>query len=140
MQREKLSKQSYKAFALRSSVGRVSIMKNIMKDKKLWYVITCHHKHVQLGSENTFLVRMVDDFQNAKKLMQSIYDDAKEERVAKFGGKYSNPKWLDDKHLRLEVTHDININGWLHSTTTEVYELSDEWDFNVFDNKPWILD
>lgn len=111
-----------------------------MKNKKVWYVITCHHKHQQLGEESIFLVRMVKDLKTAEDLMQSIYDHAEKGRVGKHGIKYSDPKWLDEKHLKLQITSDININGWMHSTTTETYQLTDEWDFNIFNNKPWILD
>lgn len=107
--------------------------------RKLLYVITCRHKHVQTGDESSFLVRLVKDLNTAKSLMQSIYDDAESNRVAKFGGRYSSPKWLDDKHLKLQITHDIAV-GWMHSTTTEIYELSDEWNFNIINNKPYILD
>ena len=111
-----------------------------MKEKKLWYVITCHHKHVQLNEESTYLVRMVDDLDTARELMQSIYDDAEKGIIGKHGIKYSDPKWLDEKHLKLQITSDININGWLHSTTTEIYQLSDDWNDNIFSNTSWILD
>lgn len=111
-----------------------------MEQKKLWYVITCHHKHEQTGRECSFLVRLVEDLETAKKLMQSVYNDAEAGRLGKHGGKYSNPKWIDEKHQTLQVTADININGWLHSTTTETYHLSDEWESNIFDDKPWIND
>lgn len=111
-----------------------------MKQKKLWYVITCHNKHVQTGDECSFLVRLVKDLEEAKKLMQSVYDDAKAGRLSKHGVKYSDPKWLTETHTTLQVTADININGWLHSTTTEIYQLSDEWDSNIFNNKSWIID
>ena len=111
-----------------------------MKQKKLWYVITCHHKHEQTGEECSFLCRLTSNLETAKKLMQSVYDDAEAGKLGKHGVKYSAPKWLNDKHTTLKVTADININGWLHSTTTEIYHLSDEWDSNIFDNKPWIID
>ena len=109
-----------------------------MEEKKLWYVITCHHKH-ELGREASFLVRMVETLEEAKELMQGIYDDAAAGREGKFG-KYSDPKWLDESHQTLQITSDININGWLHSTTIETYHLSDDWESNIFSNKPWILD
>ena len=111
-----------------------------MKQKELWYVITCHHKHVQTGNECSFLVRLVKDLDSAKKLIQSVYDDAEAGRTGKHGVRYSDPQWLNEKRTTLQVTADININGWLHSTTTEVYHLSDEWDSNIFDSKPWIID
>lgn len=111
-----------------------------MKEKKLWYVITCLHKHVQLNEESTYLIRMVDDLDTARELMQSIYDDAEKGIIGKHGVKYSDPKWLDEKHLKLQITSDININSWLHSTTTEIYQLSDDWNDNIFSNTSWILD
>ena len=56
-----------------------------------------------------------------------------------FGGKYSNPKWLDEKHLKLKLTYDAYV-GCMHSTTIETYQLTDELDFNIFNDKTWILD
>ena len=109
-----------------------------MKEKKLWYVITCHHKH-ELGREESFLIRMVKDLEEAKKLMQSIYDDAANNRMGRYA-KYSDPKWLDENHTTLQITSDISINGWLHSVTIETFHLSDEWESNIFSNKTWILD
>lgn len=109
------------------------------KKKKLWYYITCHHKHVQLGSESTFIVRMVKTLDEAKELMQSIYDDAAKGRVGRMG-KYSDPKWLDEDHYKVQITHDININGWLHSTTIETFDIHDDWNFNIFSDKSWILE
>lgn len=115
-------------------------MKKQNKNKgKLWYVITCHHKHVQLGTESSFLIRLVDNLETAKELMQSIYDDAQEGRAFKYGIKFSNPEWKDEEHRTLQVTSDIAV-GYAHSITIETYHLSDEWDFNVFSNKPWILE
>lgn len=112
-----------------------------MKEKKLWYVITCIHEHVQTNSKSSFLVRLVEDLDSARQLMQSIYDDAKAGRTGRYGIKYSNPEWLDgNKHQTLKVTSDININGWLHSTTIETFHLSDEWEDNIFSNKTWVLD
>jgi hypothetical protein len=110
----------------------------VMKEKKLWYVITCHHKH-ELGREESFLIRMVDKLETAKKLMQGIHDEAKAGRMDTYA-KYSTPKWLDESHRTLQITSDININGWLHSVTVETYHLSDEWEDNIFSNKTWILD
>ena len=111
-----------------------------MRNRRLLYVITCHHKHVQSGSENTFLIRLVDNRDKAEALMQSIYDDALANRVSKYGGKYSDPKWLDDKHLKVQVTHTIFIGGWLECTTIETYSLGDEWKFNIFSDKLWVLE
>ena len=82
---------------------------------------------------------MVKDLEDAKKLMQSIYDDAAANRMGRYA-KYSDPKWLDENHRTLQIKSDININGWLHSVTVETYHLSDEWEDNIFSNKTWILD
>lgn len=109
------------------------------KKKKLWYVITCHHKHVQLGSESTFLTRLVRDLDTAKELMQSIYDDAAAGRVGKYGFKYSDPKWLDEDHLTLQITSTVYV-GYIESTTIETFHLSDDWNFNIFSDKSWILE
>lgn len=109
------------------------------KKRKLWYVITCHHKHVQTENESTFLVRMVKTLDEAKELLQGVYKDAKSGWSGRFEIDYSDPKWLDDRHLKIQVTADININGWLHSTTIETYEIHDDWNFNIFDDKPHIL-
>ena len=110
-----------------------------MEEKKLWYVITCHQKHEQTGEENTYLMRLTDDLETAQKLMQTTYEDAKEGRHAKFGGFYHQPKWLDDKHRKLQITYDVQV-GYTHITYTETYQLNDEWDDNIFDNKPWIIE
>lgn len=72
--------------------------------------------------------------------MQGIYDDAAANRVSKMGGKYSNPKWLDKKHNKIQVTHNICVAGWINITTIETYCLTDEWNFNIFSGKDYILE
>lgn len=106
----------------------------------LRYVITCHTKHVQLKDEDSYLIRIVNNLEEAIPLMEGIYRFAEQGRTTKFGAKYSDPKWLDEHHHKLQVTADININGWLHSTSVETYALHDEWDKNIFNDKPWILE
>lgn len=111
-----------------------------MAKNLLRYVITCHTKHVQLGTEDSFLIRIVNGVEEGDSLLEGLYKDAEQGRTTKFGAKYSNPKWLDEHHKKLQVTADININGWLHSTSIETYSLHDEWDKNIFSDKCWILE
>ena len=108
--------------------------------KKLIYYITLHQKHVQSDSENVYIERIVKSPEIAKELMESIYEDAKNESLGKHGTKYSDPKWLNESHTKIQVTTDININGWLHCTHIQTYELHDDWNTNLYSDKPWVLD
>ena len=110
------------------------------KNSKLWYAITCHHKHLQLEIEETFLVRLVKTLDEAKSLLQGAYEDAESNKKSKYGIEYSDPKWLDEEHFTLQLKSDVSINGWLHSTIIETYSIHDEWNFNIFSNKSWLLE
>ena len=110
------------------------------KNSKLWYAVTCHHKHLQLETEDTFLVRLVKTLDEAKALLQSAYEDAESNKKSKYGIKYSDPKWLDEEHFTLQLKSDVSINGWLHSTIIETYSIHDEWNFNIFSDKSWLLE
>lgn len=116
----------------------MTIMKRKLMEKKLIYPITCLSKHVQSNEESTFLIRIVDSLEEGKELMNSIYEDAMLNKTTKYGITYSNPKWLDDRHLKIQVTCDM-VCGWMHCTTIETYQLGDEWNFNVFSKDRWIL-
>ena len=106
--------------------------------QKLMYVVTCHSKHVQLGDESTFLTRITNSLEEGKKLLQSIYNDASKNYLSRYGLRYSNPVWMDDKHLKVQVTCDI-VCGYIHSTTIETYQLTYDWNTNILDRHPWVL-
>ena len=107
-------------------------------ERKLIYPITCLSKHVQSNEESTYLIRIVDSLNKGIKLLESVYRDAENKRTTKWGGTYSNPKWLDDRHLKVQVTCDT-VFGYVHFTTIDTYELNDEWNFNVYSKDKWIL-
>lgn len=109
-------------------------------EKKLVYCITLHQKWVEGDNKGTFIERIVDDFDIAKQLLEGVYKDAEKGRVDKRGIKYTNPKWLNESHTKIQVTADININGWLHCTHIQTYELHDEWSANLYSDKPWVLE
>lgn len=116
----------------------MTIMKRKLIKRNLIYPITCLSRHIQSNKESTYLIRIVDSLDNGIELLESIYKDAESKRTTKYGGNYSNPKWLDDNHLKVQVTCDM-VCGYIHSTTIETYELHDEWNFNVFSKDKWIL-
>lgn len=108
-----------------------------MKYKGLVYTITSHSKYSD-GSERSFICRITPNLEFAKKLMQSIYDDAANHREARIGT-YSDPVWKDDEHRILEVKNTICV-GWMSSVTIETFYLGSEFKKNYLSDKPWILE
>lgn len=105
--------------------------------KGIMYTITSHSKYDD-GSEHSFLVRITPDLEFARKLMQSIYDDAERHRETRIAT-YSDPVWKDEEHCILEVKSTIYC-GWMKSVTTETFYLGDEYDKNYLSDKPWVLE
>lgn len=105
--------------------------------KGLVYTITSHCKYSD-GSEHSFLCRITPNLEFAKKLMQSIYDDAAKNRETRIGT-YSDPVWKDNEHRILEVKNTI-CAGWMSLVTIETYYLDSEYDKNYLNDKPWILE
>ena len=108
-----------------------------MDYKNLMYTITSHSKYSD-GTEYSFICRITPDLEFAKKLMQSIYDDAANHRVTR-AGTYSDPVWKDDEHRVIEVKNTICV-GWMTSVTTETFYLGDEWTENYLSDKPYVLE
>lgn len=106
-----------------------------MKEKTL-YTITCNSKYND-GTERSYLMRVTSDYEFAKNLMQTIYDEAKKNVETKFST-YSDPKWLDDNHRTIQVTNTCNCFG-IKQVVTEVYTLNNEWSSNIYSKNDWIL-
>lgn len=104
--------------------------------KELLYTITCNNKYSD-GKENSYLIRITSDYEFAKNLMQTIYDEAEKNIKTKFGT-YSDPKWLDDNHRTIQVTYTCHCLG-VKQVVTEVYTLNDEWSSNIYSKNGWIL-
>ena len=106
-----------------------------MKEKRL-YTITCNSKYYD-GTERSYLIRITSDYEFAKHLMQTIYDEAENNVETKFGT-YSNPKWLDDNHRTIQVTNTCHYLG-IRQVVTEVYTLNSECSSNIYSKNDWIL-
>lgn len=88
------------------------------------------------GEVCSYLEALVDTEAEAKKLMEDIYDDAKHEYMTKIGVIYSDPKWLDDEHTKLEVKASISAGSLSY---TETFFLSWIWKEKTY-NPKWILE
>lgn len=106
-----------------------------MKEEIL-YTITCNSKYND-GTERSYLIRITSDYEFAKHLMQSIYDEAENNVETKFST-YSDPKWLDDNHRTIQVTNTCRCLG-INQVVTEVYTLNDELSSNVYSKNDRIL-
>lgn len=106
-----------------------------MKEEIL-YTITCNTKRSD-GTERSYLIRITSDYEFAKNLMQTIYDEAEKNIEIKFST-YFDPKWLDNKHRTIQVTNTCNCFG-IKQVFTEVYTLNDEWSSNIYSKNDWIL-
>ena len=104
--------------------------------KELLYTITCNCKYND-GKERSYLIRITPDYEFAKNLMQTIYDEAEQNVETKIGT-YSDPKWLDDKHRTIQVTNTCHCLG-VKQVVTEVYTLNNEWSSNIYSENDWIL-
>lgn len=105
---------------------------------KFIYTITSACVHNGDKETSSYLLRICDTKEQAVELMQSIFDDAESERPLKHG-KMINPKWLDEHHRRLEVTH-VCCCGWIRTETKEVYQLNQEAKDTMFSKKIWMYD
>lgn len=106
-----------------------------MKEKRL-YTITCNSKYND-GTERSYLIRITPDYEFAKNLMQTIYNEAEKNVETKYST-YSDPKWLDDNHRTIQVTNTCHCLG-IKQIVTEVYTLNNEWSHNIYSNNDWIL-
>ena len=104
--------------------------------KELLYTITCNSKYND-GKERSYLIRITPDYEFAKNLMQTIYDEAEKNVETKFGT-YSDPKWLDNNHRTIQVTNTCYCFG-IKQVVTEVYTLNSDWSFNIYSKDNWIL-
>lgn len=107
-----------------------------MKKDKILYTITCNSKYND-GTERSYLIRITPDYEFAKNLMQTIYDEAEKNVETKFST-YSDPKWLDDNHRTIQVTNTCHYLG-IKQVVTEVYTLNNEWSSNIYSKNDWIL-
>ena len=106
-----------------------------MEEKRL-YTITCNSKYND-GTEHSYLIRITSDYEFAKYLMQTIYNEA-EKNVEPRYSTYSDPKWLDDSHRTIQVTNTCHCLG-IRQIVTEVYTLNNEWSSNIYSKNDWIL-
>ena len=106
-----------------------------MKEKIL-YTITCNSKYND-GTERSYLIRITSDYEFAKHLMQTIYDEA-EKNVETRYSTYSDPKWLDDNHRNIQVTNTCHYFG-IKQVVTEIYTLNSECSSNIYSKNDWIL-
>lgn len=106
-----------------------------MKEEIL-YTITCNSKYND-GTERSYLIRVTSNYEFAKHLMQTIYNEAEKNVETKFST-YSNPKWLDDNHRTIQVTNTCHCLG-IKQVVTEVYTLNNEWSSNIYSKNDWIL-
>jgi hypothetical protein len=104
-------------------------------EKKLKYIITSIQEYKD-GTKKAFLTRICDNIEDARTLLQRIYEDAENNRAGRYAT-LSNPKWLDDKHNTLQVTSTTRTS-WVHMEVTETYCLSDDWTTNIYDKALWI--
>ena len=77
-----------------------------MKEKRL-YTITCNSKYND-GTERSYLIRITPDYEFAKHLMQTIYDEAEKNVEPKFST-YSDPKWLDNNHRTIKQMQKLSF-------------------------------
>ena len=108
---------------------------NVIKEKRL-YTITCNSKYND-GTEHSYLIRITSDYEFAKYLMQTIYNEA-EKNVEPRYSTYSDPKWLDDSHRTIQVTNTCHCLG-IRQIVTEVYTLNSECSSNIYSKNDWIL-
>lgn len=106
-----------------------------VKMKKFVYTITITHIYED-GKIQSFLERICDNYDTAKQLLNSLYDEAFNEFEGRHC-KYSDPKWLDDNTL--QVTSTIRCGG-IVCKTTEVYSIHSEMEANIYSRKEWIAE
>ena len=105
-------------------------------EKELLYTITCNCKYND-GTERSYLMRVTSDYEFAKNLMQSIYDEAENNAETKYST-YSNPKWLDNNHRTIQITNTCHYFG-IKQVLTEVYTLNKDCSSDIYSKTGWIL-
>lgn len=88
------------------------------------------------GEIASYLEAVCDTEAKAKELMEDIYDDAQEEYSDKTGIVYSNPKWLNEEHTKLQLSASTFMSNLSY---TETFFLSWIWKEKVI-NPKWILE
>ena len=105
-------------------------------EEEILYTITCNSKYND-GTERSYLIRITSDYEFAKHLMQTIYDEAENNVETKFGT-YSDPKWLDNNHRTIQVTNTFHCLG-IKQVLIEVYTLNSDCSSNIYSKNDWIL-
>ena len=91
------------------------------------------------GEMCSYLEAICDTKEQADKLMQGIYNDAaKKFKARQTGAVYSDPKWLDEEHEKLQINVSLSA-GYSTLSYTETYFLSWIWKEKAI-NPKWILE
>lgn len=105
--------------------------------KRQW---TITHLSVQSDGEmNSYVEAIVDTKDEAIKLLQDVYDDAKKKFKSRHtGAVHSDPKWLDEDHEKLQIKVNAQA-GYSTLSYTETYFVSWFWMEKTY-NPKWILE
>lgn len=103
---------------------------------KIIYVITLHVTDCK-GKTTSYLERITESLEFAKKVMQRLYDDATEGRRGKLST-LSDPEWLDERHTELKITVTTG-NRFFNVKETNVYHLTNDMESNIFSPYSWSL-
>lgn len=104
-----------------------------MKDLK--YIITVLQEYED-GKKYTCLVRICNSREEADKLLQSLYEEAKAKNVGKHG-RVSDPLWVKENKTALQVTFTMFGCG-IRQVVKETYFLTDDWTDNIYSKTPWM--
>lgn len=92
------------------------------------------------GEMNAYLEAICDTEAQAKQLLQDIYDDAARKfRSRRTGAVYSDPKWLDEEHEKLQIKLTASAVYTNDISYTETYFVSYIWKERTY-NPKWILE
>lgn len=87
-----------------------------------------------IGAEDTFVVRICDNFKTAKSLLNQLFEDASNNEIStKTGATLSNPMWLNSDHTRLQITQTIACVGL---KIQETYTIHEDSETNLFSANP----
>jgi len=105
--------------------------------KRQW---TITHLSVQSDGEmNSYVEAIVDTKDEAIKLLQDVYDDAKRKFKSRYtGAVHSDPKWLDEEHEKLQIKVSMQA-GYTTLSSTDTYFISWIWTEKTI-NPKWILE
>lgn len=85
---------------------------------------------------DTFLECTTDTYEQAKTLLEDVYNDCKEGFESKTGAKYSNPKWLDKNILQV----DCHLRaGYSILHTVDTFKIGWTWKEKMH-NPKWIME